>query len=724
MEIRKSWCGLCHVRCGILLQVENGRAVRVKGDPDHPLTRGSVCMRCGLLLEQIYHEGRLNFPLKRDGKKGEDRWKRIRWETGLVEVAEKLNLIRRNFGPEALAFFHGTYRTHHWPGKRFFNLFGSPNMTGTNHICMCPSHAVEWATYGSFAGSDLRHSSLIVLWGHGPANSYPVSEWEPIEEATRRGTKLMVIDPRRTTEADKADLCLQIRPGMDLPLMLAWMKVMIDEGLYDREFVDRWTVGFAELKKELAGLSLDDTAQLTWLTEDQIVRSARMYAMTKPGVISFGLGVDKQGFNANQAERARCILRALAGNIDVPGGELIGTTGDVRNVVSQIELELNDALSPEQKARQLGVDRYRLMSYQGWDRIVEAGRKSGVSSWKPPDPDMIACAHPNAVWKAILEEKPYPVKAMIILASNPLLCMPNPRLIHDALKKLDLLVVVDYFPTPTGQMADYLFPAAGTIERSDLIDMPFGCIPCPKGIEPLYERRSDYEFWRGLALRMGQETHWPWATMEEVIDYRLAGLDMNFQQLVEKGGILSMPEFRKYEKEGFATPSGKVEIASSIFRDLGYDDLPRYRDVNWPGESAEYPLVMTTGSRFLPIYHSEQRQLTFARRLFPDPLVYLHPETAEALGLKNSERVQVASPFGRIRMKLQVSEAIHPRSVEVQHGWWFPEKDGREPLLYGVWESNVNLLCPDGDEWLSPEIGSWPLTGIPARVSRIKDPES
>jgi len=721
MEIRKSWCGLCHVRCGILLQVEDGRAVRVKGDPDHPLTRGSVCPRCGLLLEQVYHESRLNFPLKRGGEKGEGIWNRIGWETALDEVAAKLDRIRRDNGPEALSFFHGTYRTHHWPGKRFFNLFGSPNMTGTNHICMCPTHAVEWATYGSFAHGDLRRASLIVLWGHGPFQSYPVSEWEPIEEAKSRGTRLIVIDPRRTMEAEAADLWLQIKPGADLPLMLAWMKVMVEEDLYDREFVERWTVGFPELKKELEGLSLEEAARMTWLTQDQIVRSARMYAGMKPGVISFGLGVDKQGLNANQAERARCILRALTGNLDVPGGELIGSTGEARKAVSQHEMEMNEALLPEQKARQLGTDRYRLMSYQGWDRMVEAGRKSGVVSWKPPDPDMTACAHPNAVWKAILEEKPYPVKAMIILAGNPLLCMPNPRLVHDALKKLDLLVVVDYFTTPTGQLADYLFPAASTIERSDLMEMPFGFIPCSKGIEPLHERRADYEFWRGLAVRLGQEMHWPWATMEEANDYRLSGLGIHFRQLVEQGGILSPPEFRKYEREGFATPSGKVEISSSIFRDLGYEDLPRYKEVSWPEEGEDFPLVMTTGSRFLPVYHSEQRHLAFARRQFPDPLVYLHPDTAKELGLKDGEWVEVASPFGKIRMKLRISDAIHPRSVEVQHGWWFPERDGREPLLYGVWESNVNILCPEGDAWLSPEIGSWPLTGIPARVGRVEN---
>ena len=166
MEIKKTWCGLCHPRCGTLLEFEGDRAIRVKGDPDNPFNRGRICQRGSLMLEHLYHKDRLNFPLKREGGKGEGKWKRITWDTGMDEVAQKLILLKDTYGPETLAFSHGTYRTYHWDGKRFFNLFGSPNMTGANHICMCPTHIVDWATYGSFAFGDLINAALIVVWGH------------------------------------------------------------------------------------------------------------------------------------------------------------------------------------------------------------------------------------------------------------------------------------------------------------------------------------------------------------------------------------------------------------------------------------------------------------------------------------------------------------------------------------------------------------------------------
>lgn len=717
MDMRKSWCGLCHSRCGLLLGIEGGRAVSVRGNPDHPFSRGRVCQRGALMLEHLYNENRLNVPLMREGNRGEGAWRRISWDDALDQAAQKLLDLKDIYGPETLAFSHGTYRTYHWDGKRFFNLFGSPNMTGANHICMCPTHAVDWATYGSFAHGDIQHANLIVVWGHAPSNSYPIDTWGAIKAAKARGATIMVIDPRRTREAEMADLWLQIKPGTDLALMLGWLKVIVEEERFDKPFVEAWTVGFPELREQVKAISLEQTARVTWIPQDVIVESARMYAMLKPAIITFGLGIDKQGKNANQAQRARAILRAITGNLDVPGGETIGYMGDMKKVVSAVDLQLNEQLTPAQKQKQLGADRYRLMGYQGWDRIIEAGRKQNLSYWGPPDPDMTACAHPHAVWAAIINEQPYPVKALIIVAANPLLTLPNPLHIREALKKLELLIVVDYYLTPTAQLADYIFPAASTVERSDLVATPGFCIPCPKGIGPLHERRPDYDFWRGLGLRCGQEGYWPWETIEGVLDYRLAPLGFTFDQLAERGSFFAAPAFKKYEKEGFGTASGKVEIVSSICKDLGYDSLPVYKEIQWPWDE-ESTLILITGSGFVPMHHSEQRQWPTARKKMPDPLVTLHPEAAAKLGLCEGEWVEIETPFGRIKQKLALSDAIHPRMADVQHGWWFPEQEGKEPVFFDAFLANANILCPDSDAYLSPEIGSWPLTGIPARVKR------
>ena len=223
-EVIKTTCYLCHGGCILLGHVRDGKVVFMEGDPDGPLNRGTICEKGNSAIQYIYHPNRIRYPYKRAGNRGEGKWKRISWETALDEVAQKLNDLKAQFGSETLSFSHGTYRTYHWDGKRFFNLFGSPNMTGANHICMCPTQAVDCATYGSFAHGDIMNTNLVVIWGHAPSNSVPVLEWGAVKAAAKRGAKLIVIDPRKTREAQMADLWLQIKPGTDVALMLGWLR--------------------------------------------------------------------------------------------------------------------------------------------------------------------------------------------------------------------------------------------------------------------------------------------------------------------------------------------------------------------------------------------------------------------------------------------------------------------------------------------------------------------
>jgi anaerobic selenocysteine-containing dehydrogenase len=266
-----------------------------------------------------------------------------------------------------------------------------------------------------------------------------------------------------------------------------------------------------------------------------------------------------------------------------------------------------------------------------------------------------------------------------------------------------------------------VFPAASTVERTELWLTPSFCLACPKGIGPLFERRDDYQFWRGLATRLGQAEHWPWQTVEEVWDFRLAPVGLTFEELLARNGLFGKREYQRYERFGFGTPSGKVELRSSTFEALGCAPVPVYRE---PAESPardsdlalEYPFVLITGSRFMPMYHSEQRHLAAARAQMPDPLLALHPDTAAALGLDEGGWAWVVTPQGRIRLRTHLTTALDPRMADVQHGWWFPERSAAEPELFGVFESNANMLCPDGAKFCSPEIGGWPHTALLCRV--------
>ncbi|HYB84112.1 MAG TPA: molybdopterin-dependent oxidoreductase, partial [archaeon] len=460
---------------------------------------------------------------------------------------------------------------------------------------------------------------------------------------------------------------------------------------------------------------------ITWIPKDKIVEGARAYATTKPAALTWGLGCDKQGVNLTHVARARSILRAITGNLDVKGGDLIGLSGPLGNVVSDVEMELNEMLSPGQRRKQLGADQYRLFTYPGWERTSEAVGKMPPSHMKPPTAGMTAQANPRAIWQAVIEGKPYPVKGMIVLAGNPLMSLTGTKLVYSALKHLELLVVMDYYMTPTAELADYVLPAASTLERGDIATTGPRVFACPKAMEPLYERRNDYEFWRELGIRLGQREYWPWRTAEDVCDYRLKPLGIKFEELVEKYEVFAPHEDRAYEKNGFGTPSGKVEIHSTILEELGYDPLPTFIEppespISAPDIAEEYPLIMNTGGRFMPMYHSELRQIRSAREVNPNPTIDIHPQTARALGIANGDWVWVETRRGKIKQRARLTEDVDARMVHLQHGWWFPEMPGEDPGLHGLWESNANVLCTDDPEFCNKEIGAWPDTAILCKV--------
>jgi thiosulfate reductase/polysulfide reductase chain A len=279
---------------------------------------------------------------------------------------------------------------------------------------------------------------------------------------------------------------------------------------------------------------------------------------------------------------------------------------------------------------------------------------------------------------------------------------------------LELLVVMDYYMTPTAELADYVLPAACTLERSDFPAYP-------KATEPFYERRDDYQFWRELGIRLDQEKYWPWKTIEEVCNYRLQPLGSNFEKMVKIGGLRDAREYQKYERQGFGTPSGKVEIYSSIFEKLRLDPLPSYKEplespVSAPKLAKDYPLILIATGKFMPMYHSELRQIPSAIKLRPGPITDIHPETAMALGIADGDWVWIETLRGKIRQRARLCDEVHPSMIRVQHGWWFPNMLGGEPSLHGLWESNANILCPIDPEYCNVEIGGWPHTALLCRV--------
>jgi anaerobic selenocysteine-containing dehydrogenase len=566
-------------------------------------------------------------------------------------------------------------------------------------------------------------AQCIVVWGNNASKSSPIGLHAQLVRARKQGAKLIVIDPRRTKEAEMADLWLQVRPGTDIALMLGWIRLIIEEELYDHDFVSNWTVGFEDLKEAAASYTPESVSQITRIPAELVVKSVRMYATAKPAVIPFGYGLDKQGINATQCARGRAILRAITGNLEIPGGDIFSTAGEIGKILDWEHLEMNDTLPRSQRVKQLGADRYPFFGFPGWERNQDANKKLPSGYVAAPEAWHSNLAHARNVLNAAITGKPYPVTTAITLASNPLLSFPNTKRVFEALKSLQLYVVMDYYLTPSAALADYVFPASSTVEQPELWLTGGFCMACPQGIDTLYERRNSYDFYRGLGIRLGQEAYWPWETVEKVYDYCLEPVGLTFKDLAGQYGLFGEREYRRYEKYGFGTPSGKVELRSSIFQDLGLSPLPVYREPVWspsgsPDLARDYPFILITGSRFMPMYHSEQRQIEKARKKNPEPLVTINPATAAKLNLGPGDWAVISTPLGKIRQRVQLSDAIHPEMVDLQHGWWFPELDPKLPDLFGVFKSNANILCPDEPEFCSPEIGSWPHSALLCNIEK------
>jgi len=719
--IRKAACTFCFANCSVLVHVKDNQVVKIEPNRESQVSHGHVCERMGYAIKWLYHPDQLMYPLKRKGERGEGQWQRVSWEQALDEIAAKLKYIKANYGPESLVIAEGTYRSGpFWARSRFCSLFGNPqNVTHPGISCMLNRNSMAMAMIGGIlAVPPLQQTNCLVLWGQNPSESSSRMMMSIKRRMDKGKFYLIVIDPRRTRLAEMADIWLQIRPGTDGALALGWLNVIINEHLYDREFTEKWTLGFERLADRVKEYSPERVARITGLSREQIISSARMYATTRPAVLVSGLAADQLGRNGTRVEQARIALRAITGNLDVQGGNLITGVGPEINgkrFIRESQMELLDKLTPEQKRKQLNYDSFRLMSWQGYNLTSE----NFYRVWNEPESSMHRMGvTPALVWKAILTGKPYPVKAMITWASNPLQWAADTRNVYEALRSpnLELSVVSDFFLAPHAELADYVLPAASWLEKplcSTYEDFSEIVIGGERAINPLGERKDDYAIWRELAIRMGQAEYWPWETFEDVIKYQLSPLGIPYEQFMEQGFIRSETrEFKRYEKTGFPTPSGKVELYSTVLEKLGYDPLPFYEEppespVSTPDVAREYPLILTTGGRFMPMFHSEFRQLGIGmRERHPDPLVDIHPETAKKFNIKEGDWVLIETRRGKIRQRAHLNDGILPDVVNCEAGWWFPEKPV-QPGLHGVFDSNANVLTAGDDEFLDPLTGGW-----------------
>lgn len=693
----KTICFECHSRCGVLLDVEQGKLIRVRGDKDHPFSQGYTCPKGRAAMELIYHPDRITTPLIKTGGKSGGRFEECSWDTALDVIAERLLDSREKWGAESVVFGAGTTRGTAPYLNRFLTLLGSPNFMAPSNMSGGPIVVGSAATCGfGMVDPDYASSRCILLWAHNPEASWPGLYLNAIREGLDKGATLIVIDPRKTNYASKADHWLQIRPGTDVALALCFIHVIIENNLYDKAFVENWTVGFDKLKEYVADFTAERCAEITWIPAETITAAAIAFGKTGPAAIGAGMGGVCQANDAFDLNRALTILSAITGNLDVAGGNLNCIPPTRKRSCYGPDFSPSSNLDKEQAQKKLGLDTFPLLQFI-----------------PIPSP-------PQTVWPAILDGKPYPVKAVGLFANNSVCAYPNSTRVREALMALDFLFAVDYFHTPTTELADVILPPAHWTERDDVEDLLMkNHVFCQiKAFEPVPECRDEKQILIDLAGKMKLDGYWK--SVEEALDYRLEPVGVNFETFKTIGKISTPLQYKQYEEKGrFRTPSGKVELYADYLQLMAISPLPVFREpdespVSNSDLSKDFPLILTTGGRNIVYYHSSHRNIPSLKKRSPDPLLQIHPETAQSMNLEQNEWVYLISPRGKVEIRIDYDEDMNPGVVHAPHGYWYGVKNGWKRL-------NINMLTDDSK--LCPVTGSVPIKALLCRIEKIEQSE-
>ena len=637
-------CTLCYHSCGTVVKVEDGKAVEVKGLKSHPLNQGMLCPKGRAALENVYDPHRLKYPLK----KINGSFERITWNQALTEIAEKLLVLKEQYGPAVLGVFSGSIGVENLEmaglTHRFEAVFGSPNFFSVESICYRMRIRTRQITFGKYPSEELD-SKLYVLWGHNPQESdFPLLL--AMNRNLKKGAKLVVIDPKRISLADRADMYIKIRPGTDGALALAIIHVIVNENLYDSDFIEKYTIGFESLVPHIQKYSPEWAEKITWVPASDIRRFARFFAETEGAGIYQGTCTQDQTANGTQNSRAFSVLQIITGNINNPGGWVINPGLPLGNVGMAVE------------EQPLGADQYPLF-------YEIRGKKSHFG--------VVTC---------VPESIPEKIKAFFVIGGNPLVSMPDSNAFREAFKKLELLVVHDLFMTETGELANYVLPACSHLEKWGLAYTYNVCHGLPylmlrkKAIEPLYESWSEWKLLTELAKKLGIGDMFPWQSEEDLVAFELGPTGLTFEQLLNEKpeGIFFKEKMYGMGGGAFPTTSRKFEIYSSVLEEIGFDPLPTYREpqrssVSSPELREKFPLILSTGNRNRYYTHGQFRRIKSLQEKNPEPKAEMGTQTARTYGLENGDDIIIETNRGSVKMKALISERIAEGMVLVPHGW-------------------------------------------------------
>jgi anaerobic selenocysteine-containing dehydrogenase len=686
--VRTHCARMDHGGCTLLVGVRGNKIIEIKGDPDGILSEGYTCYKGIVSPDRLDHPDRLRYPLKRAGKRGEGKWQRISWDDALDETAGNLLKIKETYGSRAVGFGAGMPKgLEHFVLIRLANIFGSPNVIASQDVCHAPREITGVHTCGFYPVADFHHPTRLILsWA---SNVLSTSEEGQIASLAlkqlRNGAGLIVVDPRKTRLADRADLWLQLRPGTAQALALGFLHVIIEESLYDKAFVEKHAYGFQDLSRQVKDYSPEAVSQITWVPPGLIRKAARLYAASKPAALQWGNAIEHD-VHAFDATRSLVCLMAVCGNLEVAGGNIHAHDPDIMGLGEFVRADL-----------------------------IPGKRKEMLGAFHGTIPRMMTVP-PAFFRQAVLEGNPYPVRGYYGMCTNPLVAWADSRVTYDAFMDLDFVAIADLFMTPTAAMADIVFPVAHQYEMNDIGHYGIGhgmILARPKVVDPPEECWPDMKIMNELGKRVSDPRYWH-DDFEVFLEDVLRPSGLTYQEFVAKGHLKGPDRFKSYEEKGFRTLTGKVELRLSTAEKFNLKPLPEFTGLP-EADDPHYPLILISAkSRYYLL--SSYRWVKRLRQKRPHPLVEIHPETAAAYGIADGDEVIIATRYGEITQVARVTEIVHPSVVSADVGWWFPEGDAASQFEWRA--SNFNMLTSIGK--LGKEFGTPNIKNLPCRIEKKK----
>ncbi|MFW5862512.1 MAG: IscS subfamily cysteine desulfurase [Spirochaetota bacterium] len=679
---KRGICGICAAGCWIIAEYDkNGKIVKVR--PDEDTRMGMTCRIGDHSPDIIYSENRVLYPQKRVGPKGSYEFERISWDEAYDIIVDKFQHIKKHHGGEATAIYTGvgTFELAYCDIFQPKNVmvssassvlfpFGSPNTMGVGALCYVAYGMIApHVTCGKILNemfNDVENAEMVVIWGTNPATDLPPVDMKRIMAARERGAEVIVIDPRRTAAVKLTDgEWIPIRPGTDGALALGMCNVLIEEELYDENFVNNWTVGFDEFSRYVQHFRPEVVEEITGIPAERVVSLARRIARARGVTQHMYTGLEYSNSGV-QNIRASIVLWALAGQLDVPGGRCFMMPGN------SFPINRDGLIGNPDVGVRLGRDRFPVyVKYRDE-------------------------AHAIALPESVLEGKPYKIRGMIIQGASITTSWPNPELWRKTLNELEFLVCIDRQMTADAAYADIVLPASTFYEiESYMVYGPIFRLR-ERMIEPQGESRGDVEILTELAARLGYGHLYPQGE-EAVLRHVLKGSGFTLEEVRKQGGMVSketgMLQYRKWEKgllraddkPGFDTPSGKFEIASAILEEYGYDPLPVYTEPaesprSRPDLAGPFPLVFNSGARMRSSFHTQHHGIKNLNKESPEPVVTLSRPDADARDISQGDRVRISTPRGSVVMRAIVTDDMAPGFIDANHACGSPvgPKEWRE----------------------------------------------